>query len=58
MTDMREGTPEEAGFDAGRFELIRQRGAEWAATGKVTQTFPVDFPKENAISVRKTKVAK
>ena len=31
MTRMREGTPEEAGFDGDRFELIRQRGAEWAA---------------------------
>ncbi len=30
MTNMREGTPEEAGFDAERIELIRQRGAQWA----------------------------
>lgn len=30
-----------------------QRGAEWAATGKVTQDIPYDFPAENAISIRK-----
>ena len=27
-----------------------QRGAEWAATGKVTQDIPKDFPTENSIS--------
>lgn len=29
-----------------------QRGAEWAATGKVTQEVPEDFPTATAISVR------
>lgn len=30
-----------------------QRGAEWAATGNVTQSVPTDFPKENETSSRK-----
>ena len=30
-----------------------QRGAEWAATGKVTVPIPEDFPKENEVSTRK-----
>ena len=30
-----------------------QRGAEWAATGKVTQQVPGDFPEEDATSSRK-----
>ena len=29
------------------------RGAEWAATGKVKQAVPVDFPKPDAVSLRK-----
>jgi uncharacterized protein len=29
-----------------------QRGAEWAATGKVTQKVPADFPTANAVSTR------
>ncbi|MCA9269695.1 MAG: ThuA domain-containing protein, partial [Planctomycetales bacterium] len=29
-----------------------QRGAEWAATGKVTQKIPADFPGENEVSKR------
>ena len=29
------------------------RGAEWAATGKVTQKVPKDFPSENSVSFRK-----
>jgi type 1 glutamine amidotransferase len=29
-----------------------QRGAEWAATGKVTQKVPVDFPTADKVSVR------
>ncbi len=33
------------------FIVTLQRGAEWAATGKVTQKVPVDFP--NAVSVHK-----
>lgn len=32
-----------------------QRGAEWAATGRVTQAVPEDFPKEHATSIRKWK---
>jgi type 1 glutamine amidotransferase len=31
-----------------------QRGAEWAATGKVTQTIPSDFPKPDQTSLRKS----
>jgi type 1 glutamine amidotransferase len=30
-----------------------QRGTEWAATGKVTQKVPADFPTADAVSVRK-----
>ena len=29
-----------------------QRGTEWAATGKVTQKIPADFPSADAVSVR------
>ncbi|MEI6603820.1 MAG: ThuA domain-containing protein [Verrucomicrobiota bacterium] len=29
-----------------------QRGTEWAATGKVTQPVPADFPKADAVSLR------
>ena len=29
-----------------------QRGAEWAATGKVTQAVPEDFPGADAPSIR------
>lgn len=35
------------------FITTLQRGAEWAATGKVTQDIPKDFPKENTSSSRK-----
>ena len=35
------------------FMTTFQRGAEWAATGKVTQAVPADFPTETAISTRK-----
>ncbi|MEZ4905271.1 MAG: ThuA domain-containing protein [Spirosomataceae bacterium] len=35
------------------FITCLQRGAEWAATGKVTLPIPPDFPTENAISERK-----
>jgi len=35
------------------FITCLQRGAEWAATGKVTIPIPSDFPTENAISERK-----
>lgn len=34
------------------FITTLQRGAEWAATGKVTQNIPNDFPKENQSSSR------
>ncbi len=30
-----------------------QRGAEWAATGKVTQKVPADFPTKDAVRIRK-----
>jgi uncharacterized protein len=30
-----------------------QRGTEWAATGKVTQKIPADFPSADAVSVRR-----
>jgi type 1 glutamine amidotransferase len=36
------------------FIVSLQRGTEWAATGKVTQTeIPQDFPTADAVSVRK-----
>ena len=35
------------------FMTTLQRGAEWAATGTVTQKVPEDFPKPDAVSVRK-----
>jgi uncharacterized protein len=35
------------------FITVLQRGAEWAATGKVTVTVPNDFPKADATSQRK-----
>ena len=34
------------------FQTILLRGAEWAATGKVTQDVPSDFPTADAISLR------
>ena len=34
------------------FITTLQRGTEWAATGKVTQKVPADFPKADAVSVR------
>jgi type 1 glutamine amidotransferase len=34
------------------FIVTLQRGTEWAATGKVTQTVPIDFPSANAVSNR------
>ncbi len=37
------------------FITTLQRGAEWAATGKVTQSIPEDFPTADAISARKFK---
>ncbi|MDR1408105.1 MAG: ThuA domain-containing protein [Tannerella sp.] len=35
------------------FQVLLLRGAEWAATGKVTQKIPSDFPTETQISMRK-----
>ena len=35
------------------FSATFQRGTEWAATGKVTQKVPTDFPTATAVSVRK-----
>ena len=37
------------------FMTTFQRGAEWAATGKVTQKVPKDFPGRDAVSIRKWK---
>jgi uncharacterized protein len=34
------------------FIATLQRGAEWAATGRVTQGVPVDFPTDKAVSLR------
>lgn len=35
------------------FQVTFLRGAEWAATGKVTQKIPKDFPTETTVSLRK-----
>jgi type 1 glutamine amidotransferase len=35
------------------FIATLQRGTEWAATGKVTQKVPADFPSADAVSVRR-----
>ena len=35
------------------FQTLLLRGAEWAATGKVTQKVPDDFPTAEAVSLRK-----
>ncbi|MDR1723693.1 MAG: ThuA domain-containing protein [Tannerella sp.] len=35
------------------FQVLLLRGAEWAATGKVTQPVPADFPTETAVTYRK-----
>ena len=34
------------------FQITLLRGAEWAATGKVTQKVPADFPTEKQVSNR------
>ncbi|MEQ1905780.1 MAG: ThuA domain-containing protein [Pirellulaceae bacterium] len=39
------------------FITLLQRGAEWVATGKVTQAVPADFPKEDKTSSRQPKTA-
>jgi type 1 glutamine amidotransferase len=40
------------------FILSLTRGVEWAATGKVTQPIPADFPTEDKASFRKFKLKK
>jgi type 1 glutamine amidotransferase len=35
------------------FQVLLLRGAEWAATGKVTQPVPADFPTATQVSMRK-----
>lgn len=35
------------------FQTLLLRGAEWVATGDVTQSLPVDFPTEKSVSLRK-----
>ena len=34
------------------FIVTLQRGTEWAATGKVTQKVPADFPTKEKVSLR------
>jgi uncharacterized protein len=36
------------------FIVTLQRGTEWAATGKVTQKVPADFPTADTVSIRNT----
>jgi hypothetical protein len=45
-----------SGADCVGFQVLLQRGAEWAATGKVSQKVPADFPGEDKISARATKL--
>ena len=35
------------------FQVLLLRGSEWAATGKVTQKVPADFPTATKVSYRK-----
>jgi type 1 glutamine amidotransferase len=35
------------------FQTLLLRGTEWAATGKVTQSLPADFPTDKSVSLRK-----
>ena len=37
------------------FQVTLLRGAEWAATGKVTQKIPADFPTDDKVSIRAAK---
>ncbi len=39
------------------FQTMLERGAEWAATGKVTVRMPSDFPTEEKVSTRPVKTA-
>ena len=38
------------GLSSVDFVVTFQRGAEWAATGKVTQKVPANFPTANSVS--------
>jgi len=40
------------------FIVTLQRGAEWAATGNVTQKVPADFPTPNQVSIRTLSASK
>ncbi len=51
-------TAEVAALSCVGFITTFQRGAEWAATGKVTQKVPADFPTETEVRVRKGAGAK
>ena len=47
-------TPEDSpALQCTGFQVLLLRGAEWAATGKVKQKIPADFPDEKNISYRK-----
>jgi hypothetical protein len=46
-------TPE--GMTGVGFQTLMERGAEWAATGKVTVRMPSDFPTEDKVSTRPLK---
>ena len=50
------GPRRQADADASRSSRRFQRGAEWAATGNVTQTVPADFPGPDHLSVRPSRV--
>lgn len=43
-------------FEGVGFIVTLTRGCEWAASGKVTQPVPADFPTADAISIRKFEV--
>jgi type 1 glutamine amidotransferase len=45
-------TPPYAALSCTGFIVTLQRGAEWAATGAVTQRIPADFPTAEKVSVR------
>lgn len=47
------GEPDPLPFQCVGFIVTLQRGAEWAATGEVTQDVPPDFPTADTISVWK-----
>ncbi|MDR2469505.1 MAG: hypothetical protein LBD27_03375 [Tannerella sp.] len=48
------GSPENnPSMQCAGFQTLLLRAAEWAATGKVTQPVPADFPTATQISLRK-----